>query len=315
MQITRVIPKPFILSEGAEFASNLVRELTGEKNKAKYLGGGSFGRAFRVQTSDGDFVVKIMLASGMAEKETHDLKLLGSRCPIRFPEVLYTSFADGNSGFDAYVMDTIPGKNALFSIPLFLASKSKRLAFADEVTEALHEIHKFTNPKFGDTLNPHSDTWTEYYRPFAEAVLQHAEEAEKRRELRGEIVCTLRRAMDKFDFIFSEPVTEASLIHGDLNVANIMVDGKKITGFIDPLNSMFADREYDLFQFDNLTGKRFSLCSRYVEKYSSSEKFVFKKAFYALYNEVYCFIRSGALIPLIMNPLVENMLALLNKTE
>ena len=199
MQITRVIPKPFILSEGAEFASNLVRELT-------------------------DFVVKIMLASGMAEKETHDLKLLGSRCPIRFPEVLYTSFADGKNGFDAYVMDTIPGKNALFSIPLFLASKSKRLAFADEVTEALHEIHKFTNPKFGDTLNPYSDTWTEYYRPFAEAVLQHAEEAEKRRELRGEIVCTLRRAMDKFDFIFSEPVTEASLIQTSWSRAKKLPD-------------------------------------------------------------------------------------------
>lgn len=315
MQTERITPKPFRISEGAAFAKRLVEERIGDAGKVKYLGGGSFGKAFRVKTPTGDLVVKILLAPGMAEKETHDLKLLGSRSPIRFPEVIYTSVSTCGNGFDAYVMDKIPGKNALFSIPLFLASKSERLAFADEVTEALHQIHQFTYPKFGDTLNPILDTWIEYYRPFAESVLHKAENAEKLGEMHFETVEVMRRAMDGFDFIFSEPVTEAALIHGDLNVANIMVYGKKVSGFIDPLNSMFADKEYDLFQFDNLTGKRFSLSHRYVEKYSSSEKFAFKTAFYALYNEAYCFIRSGVLIPLIMNPLVRNMLALLKKIK
>ena len=70
----------------------------------------------------------------------------------------------------------------------------------------------------------------------------------------------MRAAWEKFDVVFSEEVKEACLIHGDLNVGNIMVGkGYNINGFIDPLNSAYADREYDLFQFDNLTGKRFFL--------------------------------------------------------
>ena len=89
--------------------------------------------------------------------------------------------------------------------------------------------------------------------------------------------------------------------------------GLEITGFIDPLNSMYADREYDLFQFNNLSGKRFFLCDTYLKKYSASEKAEQKLAFYGLWNEVYCFIKAGTLIPFIMNPLVKNMNAVLEK--
>lgn len=114
--------------------------------------------------------------------------------------------------------------------------------------------------------------------------------------------------MAKFDVIFSEKVTDACLIHGDLNIANIMVGkGYEITGFIDPLNSMYADREYDLFQFDNLTGKRFALRETYVRKFGGSKRIMQKLAFYGLWNEVFCFIKSGVLVGLIMNPLVKNM--------
>ena len=81
----------------------------------------------------------------------------------------------------------------------------------------------------------------------------------------------------------------------------------KITGFIDPLNSAYADREYDLFQFDNLTGKRFFLRETYIEKYGASRYCMQKLAFYGLWNEVFCYIRSGVLIGLIMDPLVKNM--------
>ena len=118
----------------------------------------------------------------------------------------------------------------------------------------------------------------------------------------------MRAAWDKFDMIFSEEVKEACLIHGDLNVGNIMVGkGYRITGFIDPLNSAYADMEYDLFQFDNLTGKRFFLRETYIKKYGASQYCMQKLAFYGLWNEVYCYIKSGVLVNLIMKPLVKNM--------
>lgn len=118
----------------------------------------------------------------------------------------------------------------------------------------------------------------------------------------------MRAAWEKFGLIFSEPVRHACLLHGDLNIANIMIGkGYRISGFIDPLNSMYGDREYDLFQFDNLTGKRFYLRETYTKKYGASRYCDAKCAFYGLWNEVYCYIKSGVLVNLIMNPLVKNM--------
>ena len=116
--------------------------------------------------------------------------------------------------------------------------------------------------------------------------------------------------MRRFGTIFYKRVPTATLIHGAINIANIMVGkGGKLTGFIDPLNSLYAVREYDLFQFNNLTGKRFYLCETYIRNYGASEHCIQKLAFYGLWNEVYCYIRSGVLVNLIMKPLVKNMRA------
>ena len=135
-----------------------------------------------------------------------------------------------------------------------------------------------------------------------------AEEYFARGRLSGKVIEAMRAAWAKFDVIFSEEPERACLIHGDLNVGNIMVGrGYRLTGFIDPLNSMYADVEYDLFQFDNLTGKRFYLRETYIEKYGASRCCMQKLAFYGLWNEVYCYIKSGVLVNLIMDPLVRNM--------
>ena len=157
-------------------------------------------------------------------------------------------------------------------------------------------------------MNADCEGWLDHYRPFAEEVLKKAEEYFAAGKLQESVILAMRAAWEKFDVIFSEEVKDACLIHGDLNVGNIMVGkGYKITGFIDPLNSAYADREYDLFQFDNLTGRRFFLRETYIEKYGASRYCLQKLAFYGLWNEVYCYIKSGVLIGFIMDPLVKNM--------
>ena len=123
----------------------------------------------------------------------------------------------------------------------------------------------------------------------------------------------MENAWTCFDIIFSEEVRDACLIHGDLNLANIFIDNGKLSAFIDPLNTMYADREYDLFQFNNLTGKRFKLSQTYIEKYGASKYCKEKLAFYGLWNEVFCYIKSGVLVNVIMNPLVKNMMKSTNK--
>lgn len=292
------------------YAAQIASEQYGRAaRKIKYLGGGSFGRAFGVLGNDGKrFVIKFLRVNGRMEKETHDLALLAQSCrSVKLPRVLFTRKADDEIPVDCYGMERIDGKNALFSLGMLLMRKSRRLRFADEVTSALHEIHECTSDKFGDTLRPEYDTWLDFYKPRAQAILNKAEELFANGELAEKVITAMRAAWQNFDRIFCESPDKACLIHGDLNIANIMVERGEIRGFIDPLDSMYADREYDLFQFDNLTGKHFFLRETYTRKYGASKHCDDKCAFYGLFHEVYCYITSGVLVNMIMDPLVKTM--------
>ena len=310
MKVERIEALPLTKEQTLEYARIVVKQKLGKSAvKVSYMGGGSFGCAVSVQCNDGQkLVVKFLRAKDMMEKEAHDLKLLAEYSTVRLPAVLFTRHSDENIPVDCYGMEQIEGKTSLFALGMLLISKKRRKEFADKVTTALHAIHSCKNNKFGDTMNADCDSWLDYYRPFAAEVLRKAEEYFAAGKLEEKIIFAMRAAWNKFDVIFSEEVKDACLIHGDLNVGNIMVGkGYKITGFIDPLNSAYADREYDLFQFDNLTGKRFFLRETYIEKYGASRYCMQKLAFYGLWNEVYCYIKSGVLVGLIMNPLVKNM--------
>ena len=70
------------------------------------------------------------------------------------------------------------------------------------------------------------DYWIDCYKPFAKAILDKAEELCSGGELSQKVIDALRAAYDKFDVIFSEKVDEACLIHGDLNIANIILSWK-----------------------------------------------------------------------------------------
>ena len=310
MKVERIEALPLTKEQTLGYARIAVREKLGKPaGNVRYMGGGSFGRAVSVQCTDGQsLVVKFLRAKDMMEKEAHDLKLLAKYSTVRVPDVLFTRRGDEKIPVDCYGMERIEGKSSLFALGMLLIGKKRRKEFADQVTTALHAIHSCKNDKFGDTMNADCDGWLDYYRPFASEVLRQAEAYFAAGKLEEKIILAMRAAWEKFDVIFSEEVKEACLIHGDLNVGNIMVGkGYRITGFIDPLNSAYADREYDLFQFDNLTGKRFFLRETYIEKYGASRYCMQKLAFYGLWNEVYCYIKSGVLINFIMNPLVKNM--------
>ena len=310
MKVERIKALPLTKEQALLYARVAVGQCMNKTaKKVSYAGGGSFGRAVYVECTDGQkLVIKFLLAKDMLEKETRDLTLLAQYCTEKVPAVLFAKPCDDEIPADCDGMEHIAGKSALFAFGMLLMSKKRRLQFADCVTSALHAVHSCKNEKFGDTMNADCDNWLDYYRPFAAEVMQKAEEYFSAGKLDKKVILAMRAAWDKFDMIFSEEVKEACLIHGDLNVGNIMVGkGYRITGFIDPLNSAYADREYDLFQFDNLTGKRFFLRETYIKKYGASQYCMQKLAFYGLWNEVYCYIKSGVLVNLIMKPLVKNM--------
>ena len=310
MNAERIKALPLTKAQALEYAQIAVRQKLGKPaEKVRYLCGGSFGRAVSVLCKDGQtLVVKFLLAEDMMQKEVHDLELLAGYSPVRVPRVFFARPGDEKIPVDCYGMEEIKGKSSLFALGMLFLGKRSRREFADRVTTALHAIHSCKRDTFGDTMDAGCESWLEYYRPFAEGVLKKAEEYFKAGKLKEKVILAMRAAWEQFGVIFSEEVKEACLIHGDLNVGNIMVGkGYRITGFIDPLNAAFADREYDLFQFDNLTGKRFFLRETYLRKYGASRYCMPKLAFYGLWNEVFCYIRSGVYVGFIMDPLVKNL--------
>ena len=78
-----------------------------------------------------------------------------------------------------------------------------------------------------------------------------------------------------------------------------MADPKtmKLTGFIDPCGSMWADREYDLFQFLNMWGNAFKLYDTYKSKCKMSEHCDFKVSFYGALHENSMRLKGGLIVP------------------
>ncbi len=286
------------------------REFSTNVTDIKYIGGGSFGMVYKVTLEGTPSAVafKVCLADNMHVDEARALRLLGAHSPIKIPKVYFTHDKDDLAPIDCLCMEFIEGNCLLLSPSFLFKSKKKRLALADELTTALHAIHQHQHVRFGDIANPRYDTWDECYRPFVNEIFNEAKELYEGGKLKKKVFFTMKKALMRYKDIFSEEVTTPCLIHGDLNVMNVMVkEPLTITAIIDPLNVKYSDFEYDLFQFNNMTGKRFYLYKTYKAKYPTSKNCDVKCAFYALWNEVYCLVKAGSYIPAIMNPLVKNM--------
>ena len=94
--------------------------------------------------------------------------------------------------------------------------------------------------------------------------------------------------------------TKPVLIHADLNIMNIMADPKtlKLIAFIDPCGSIWADREYDLFQLRNMWGDAYGLYETYKRKYKTSEFTDFRVAYYGAMLEASMRLKGGHIVPL-----------------
>ena len=303
--------RPVSKSEAQAYAFKVLEDVIScTVRRIRSLGGGSFGYVFlaEIDKAPNTVVMKACRTDGICEREARELKLLGEDSLIRVPQVFFTFLATDDVPIDFLCMDVMPGTDCFTDYRKLLCTKKEKARFADEITTALHHWHARTNEKFGLIDNAVFDDWFDYYRPFASEILDCARSLTSDGRLEKNVLRTMERAWDAFDFIFSEPVKSASLIHGDANVMNFMSDRRlRPLAIIDPLESKWADFEYELFQLRNLTGDRFGLYETYKAKYPVTEKCDLKTAFYALYHEVYAYIISGTKVRFILMPLVKRM--------
>lgn len=288
----------------------LEKELNCSVKKIGYVGGGSFGYVYKAQINKEPetLIIKACRTDCMCKREAKELAVLSDGSDIKMPKVYFTFLKNEEIPIDFICMEFIQGTDCFTDFKKLFKSRKRKEEFADKVTSNMNIWHSRTNDKFGPIENPCYDTWLEFYKPFAEDILNTARELRKERKIKKFVVDTMEKAWTAFPYIFSEEVKTASLIHGDLNVMNIMSDKDlNPTAIIDPLESRWADKEYDIFQLRNMTGNCFGLYEMYKSKYPVSEKCDIKTAFYALYNEIYCYIISGTVFYPILIPLVVRM--------
>lgn len=272
-------------------------KLNKEIKEIKFIGGGSFGRVYKAVLSDGRCIaLKAYRVQGSQDREAEQLQILSENTAVKMPEVLFC-YEDEKTALLA--MTFVKGKNAL-SPEFLLKSRKKKEKFASDVIDGMLGWHSLTGEKFGSLTEPSYDSWYEYYRkekqePWLKALGELCEKGSFSRKRLG----LLKEATELFNSL-PEDESEPVLIHADLNIMNIMVDRKSfaLTAFIDPCGSMWAHREYDLFQLRNMWGDAYGLYETYKEKHPLSEFTDFRVAYYAAMHEASMRLSGGIAITL-----------------
>ena len=257
----------------------------------KRLGGGYYADVYLVQCGkDGQTVLKAYKQAGVMQAEITQLGILREHAAVPMPRVLWTHEADAELSFDVLAMDFLPGTNG-GAVRYF--SRKKRERLAEQVVDILLHFHQTESPDgFGEIgSNARYATFQDYYKPRAASIL----EAASKLDMPEAVFATAKAAFEQFDSLFYLPIERASLIHGDYNMWNILVDKTacKVTAVIDPCNGCWADSEMDLYQLNNANGRQFRLLEIYAKKKPLTANFAQKNAFYELFTELEHYARSG----------------------
>ena len=266
-------------------------------DKLKFIGGGSFGRVYKALLSDGEVIaIKAYKVQGSQYAEAQQLEMLSKNTTVKMPEVCFT-YEDDEAAIMA--MTFVEGQNALN--PLFLLkNKQQKQAFADDVISGMLGWHSVTNDKFGTLSDPAYDSWYEYYKnEKQEPWLKGLNELCNQGKFSKKRLQLLIEATELFNNLPQED-TKPVLIHSDLNIMNIMADPKtfKLVAFIDPCESIWADKEYDLYQFHNMWGDAYGLYETYKKKCPLSPYADFRVAYYGAMHEVSMRLKVGHILPI-----------------
>ena len=269
-----------------------------QKNTAlgyKRVGGGFYADVYKFDYANAEsIIVKVYKSKGIMEKESSQIQLLAKYALFPMPKKIWTHTADELFAYDILAMNYLTGENGGNA---FYLNPNKKAKLAEQVVDNLIAFHNVHNEKgFGQIDDcTYYKTFNEYYKEKATDILRMAKVLNKEGQITDDVLKVVIEAVDKFDKIFCLPITETSLIHGDYNMWNVMIDKKnsKVTAIIDPCGCMWADSEFDLYQLNNANGKHLKLFETYAKKKKLSENCRQKMAFYELFTEIEHYHNSG----------------------
>lgn len=209
---------PFVWQTTLEkLAQSLIAEVTP-------LQGGNIAQVVLVRLQDGRrWVAKVHSGTGgTLDIEGKMLGYLRQNSQLPVPEVIYAAP-------NLLVMTYLPGDSTL------------TLPVQQHAAELLAHLHQLAAPQFGlefDTLigglhqpNTQHHRWIDFFRE--ERLLYMAKVAYHAGELPLSLLKKIENFAPKLDELLLEPEYPA-LIHGDMWTTNILGQGGRVTGFVDP---------------------------------------------------------------------------------
>lgn len=267
-------------------------------------GKGFYGRVFKVTLAVAPFVLSVKLFDEpqymvMQASEQGFMHSLGV---VKVPAVFHVFQTQDTN---ALVMEWAEGDN-LGQMPL--PNQPTRDAIGWDVVDQAVALHGVTNPTYGYLSGKQFPTWQSFYRDLSRQMLDRINSGSDRGLLDKAYLELMQYAYEHFDDIFSEQVVAPSLLHGDLNIGNVIVQDDAVSAIIDPMGVMWGDRELELFQFECSGSDKYDLLEKYFSINPPSKKFELKNAYYKTFAEANHYAR-------IDHPQDDNLLEFLAQLE
>ncbi|MGN0772118.1 MAG: fructosamine kinase family protein [Christensenellales bacterium] len=244
-------------------------------------GSGFYGKVFKVTLPVAPYIVSVKLFDKteylfMQEREQSLIHSLGM---VRIPAVLHTYV---NNNVNALIMEWAEGEN-LGDMPL--PSASERNTIGWEVVNQAIALHRAANHTYGYVNGKQYNTWQSFYYDLSIEMLARIKKGAEQGLMQKQSLALMEYALSQFDYIFSDEIKAPSLIHGDLNIGNVIVKGSAVSAIIDPMGVMWGDREIELFQFECSGSDKYDLLEKYFSVNKPSTKFEIKNAYYKTFAE------------------------------
>ncbi len=241
------------------------------------VGGGSISRAFRLQTANACYFLKLNAAAHyeMFAAEADGLEALNACSSVRVPRVL----AHGACGLDAYLLLEYVELRPLRDGD---SGRAAGLALAD--------LHRIENRRFGwhrdnfigstPQRNAETNDWPGF---FANRRLKPQLELARHKAVHGRLIANGERLIEHLPALFSDYAPKASLLHGDLWSGNAALDDAGRLALFDPAIH-YGDRESDLAMMQLFGGFPASMVAAYQEALPLAGGFAQRRTLYQLYH-------------------------------
>lgn len=227
----------------------------GGLQRARPLGAGEYNAVFLVQTSGGEYVLKVAppqsvpvmtYERGMMRAEIYWYKQMRAHSDIRVPQIVYADTSRAAFPAEFFFMERLPGQQ----LNEMAFTEAEKAEAAGATARMSAQLHRIKGERFGYLQTGLHDDW---YEAFREMVVQLVADGTRRGRSspRGE---RLLRRIDAYRAVLQE--APCCMVNFDIWAPNILcerTDAGIQYGWIDPERSFWGDAIWDFICLDLFT--------------------------------------------------------------